>query len=288
MIVTGIGSRQTPEHIQVDMTRIGAWCRRNKIGLRSGHADGADWAFEQGAQEFCICYLPWARFNQELKSEARMVLFQWSPAVDAIVSEIHPASERLTDPVRLLHGRNVWQILGMGLNKPSDAVVCWTPDGKTVGGTATAIRLAEKHNIPVFNLATTSLTGVMAALLAIRTRLEGDSPEMAVTPLSFWLVRQVFSKSRNRWAGSLVGINSDDEVRETTPIAKVEGRIVTTRSGTRYELVGPPRFPHFHPGATEDNPMGTCGPGGGFYLAAEGDEIWPPGATVPPVPTESA
>lgn len=285
MIVTGIGSRQTPEHVLSDMRRIGAWCRRNKIGLRSGHAEGADWAFEQGAQEFCICYLPWSRFNRELVSEARIVPFKPSPEVDAILKEIHPAADKLADAVRLLHGRNVWQILGMGLSKPSDVVVCWTPDGKTVGGTATAIRLAEKHGIPVFNLAVTGLPEVLTHLQAIRDRLAGVSSGMATTPIAFWFVRQVFSRSRNRWAGALMGLdpNDEDRVLKTTPIVKVEGRIVTTRSGTRYELVGPTRFPRFYP-ATEDNPIGTAEPGGGFYLDTEGDEIWPPGATLPEPP----
>jgi tRNA A37 N6-isopentenylltransferase MiaA len=34
-------------------------------------------------------------------------------------------------------------------------VICWTPGGKTVGGTATAIRLAERNQIEVINLAIT-------------------------------------------------------------------------------------------------------------------------------------
>ena len=51
-----------------------------------------------------------------------------------------------------MHSRNCHQILGYDLQSPVDAVVCWTPDGNVVGGTATAIRIALKYNIPVFNL----------------------------------------------------------------------------------------------------------------------------------------
>ena len=53
---------------------------------------------------------------------------------------------------RAMHQRNVHQILGYELNDPIDAVICWTPNGKIQGGTATAIKLAIAHGIPVFNL----------------------------------------------------------------------------------------------------------------------------------------
>jgi len=35
----------------------------------------------------------------------------------------------------------------------SSFIICWTPKGKPVGGTATAIKLAKKVNIEVINLA---------------------------------------------------------------------------------------------------------------------------------------
>ena len=53
---------------------------------------------------------------------------------------------------RGMHQRNVHQILGYELNDPVDAVICWTPNGAVVGGTATAIRISMKYGIPVFNL----------------------------------------------------------------------------------------------------------------------------------------
>lgn len=51
-----------------------------------------------------------------------------------------------------MHQRNVHQILGLELNNPVDAVICWTPNGDVVGGTATALKLAMKADIPIFNL----------------------------------------------------------------------------------------------------------------------------------------
>lgn len=53
---------------------------------------------------------------------------------------------------RIMHGRNPFQIFGKDLNDPVDFVLCWTKFGKIEGGTATAINLALKHGIPVFNL----------------------------------------------------------------------------------------------------------------------------------------
>ena len=37
-------------------------------------------------------------------------------------------------------------------DKLSSFVVCWTPNGELSGGTAQAMRVAMKLNIPIFNL----------------------------------------------------------------------------------------------------------------------------------------
>ena len=69
-----------------------------------------------------------------------------------IASEVHPAWDMCNEWARGMHSRNCHQILGYDLKSPVDAVICWTPDGKIQGGTSTAIRIALKYNIPVFNL----------------------------------------------------------------------------------------------------------------------------------------
>lgn len=71
---------------------------------------------------------------------------------ERIASEVHPAWDKCNEWARGMHSRNCHQILGYDLKSPVDAVVCWTPNGAVVGGTATAIRIAMKYNIPVFNL----------------------------------------------------------------------------------------------------------------------------------------
>lgn len=71
---------------------------------------------------------------------------------ERIASEVHLAWDKCNEWARGMHSRNCHQILGYDLQSPVDAVICWTPDGNVVGGTATAIRIALKYNIPVFNL----------------------------------------------------------------------------------------------------------------------------------------
>lgn len=69
-----------------------------------------------------------------------------------IASQVHPAWERCNEWARGMHSRNCHQILGYDLQSPVDAVICWTPKGAVVGGTATALKLAKDAGIPIFNL----------------------------------------------------------------------------------------------------------------------------------------
>ena len=119
--------------------------------LRSGGADGADMAFEEGCHQVngsCRIYLPWSGFNKNTSP-----LCHTSSDAFTMASKVHPAWHKCRPAARRLHARNCHQVLGMDLATPSRFVVCWTPRGEKVGGTATAIRLAEMYNIPVFNMA---------------------------------------------------------------------------------------------------------------------------------------
>lgn len=112
--VTCIGSRETPPDVCTEMTKVGVWLRENGIRGRSGHADGADYAFEQGLLRSCDVYLSGA---------AAMVL----------VEKYHPALHRLTPGGFSLQVRNGYQVLGPNLDEPSKAVVCWTTGGGASG-----------------------------------------------------------------------------------------------------------------------------------------------------------
>lgn len=150
--IAGIGSRGTPPEILEEMKKIGAWCGSKQIEVRSGHADGADWAFEQGAQRFCTAFIPWQGFNVQLKSRANLIVPFFSAELFKTVDMYHPAPERLNYGVRKIMARNACQILGVDLDESVDAVVCWTIDGRDSGGTGQALRIAAAKGIPIYNM----------------------------------------------------------------------------------------------------------------------------------------
>ena len=146
----GIGSRQTPSEILEKMKAIAKFLSERGYTLRSGGADGADSAFEQGATKKEI-FLPWNNYNGR-KVDNISFFSELSDKHFTLAESIHPAWDKCTIGAKKLHARNTQQILGKDLDSPCDFVVCWTKGGKLVGGSSTAIRLAESNNIPVFNL----------------------------------------------------------------------------------------------------------------------------------------
>jgi hypothetical protein len=166
----GIGSRSTPAPILTLMTALAL-----KLGLehgwtlRSGGAAGADTAFSRGADTAKIkgskaldkeIYRPKqerASYRKEINSYDPLV---WDAATE-IARESHPAWDRCSAFAKLLHTRNVFQVLGKDLAIRSKVVICWTPDGvekaedTTIasGGTGTAIRIAGRYGVEVINLA---------------------------------------------------------------------------------------------------------------------------------------
>jgi hypothetical protein len=157
MTYAGIGSRRTPGPA---LNAIRATAERlSTLGytMRSGHAPGGDSAFEIASQNSEI-YLPWQSFEKDRPVVGNYVQQQATDAAMQLASRIHPAWERLDRGPRALHARNVHQILGRDLQSPVDFVVCYTPDGSLTGygadtgGTATALQLAYRNNIPIINI----------------------------------------------------------------------------------------------------------------------------------------
>lgn len=147
---SGIGSRQTPKLYLNYIELIAATLANAGWILRSGGADGADMAFEQGCDSVGgkkEIFLPWKKFNGNLSP-----LCKPSKEAHELASTIHPVWDQLSYGAKLLHARNCHQVLGTDLNEPVSLVVCWTFKGNVSGGTATAINLAKAHNIPVYNL----------------------------------------------------------------------------------------------------------------------------------------
>lgn len=145
----GIGSRQTPPDMLQSMSKIAALMAEKGYVLRSGGAQGADLAFEQGAGLAKRIYLPWIGFAPE------GIPCGDDPLLQEIAKRYHPAWDKLSRGGRALMTRNAAQISGFGSEGGirSEFVVCWTPLGKGGGGTGQAIRHALDLGIPVFDLA---------------------------------------------------------------------------------------------------------------------------------------
>lgn len=162
MIYTGIGARKTPGNILHSMVQVGAHMYNAGHTLRSGGAQGADRAFEIGADqargatenagtynppELKHIYLPSRDFNG-----SNSPFFTVSQEAKRVAGLFHPAWNRCNDFVQNLMGRNAYQMLGFDLDTPSDFVICWTPKGEVVGGTGQALRMASYYGIPIINM----------------------------------------------------------------------------------------------------------------------------------------
>jgi len=150
---TGIGSRKTPQGVLNTMTILASNLELTGLILRSGGADGADSAFEAGVKDSAnkSIFLPWKGFNKNPSEH-----YTISPEAYEMAEHYHPAWNRCSFAARQFHARNCYQVLGLNLATPSQFIVCWTPDGKHVGGTGQALRIATDHNIPIFNMAHTA------------------------------------------------------------------------------------------------------------------------------------
>lgn len=146
----GIGSRETPDDILHLMTGFAGLAEEHGWTLRSGGADGADTAFENGVKHRIHkeIYLPWGGFNGSDSHLTKPMAL-----ASQLVERYHPNTAALTQGAMKLHMRNMHQILGRHLETPVKFVLCWTKNAALVGGTATAIRCAMDNGIPVFNLA---------------------------------------------------------------------------------------------------------------------------------------
>lgn len=151
MIITGIGSRNTPKDICNIFTEIGKEIKNRNWWCRSGGARGADYAFEKGAEKNCIVYLPSNNYNYSRGACGIERCPGFNNDAFNIVLQHEPYAEKLSTFIKCLKVRNVYQILGESLNNRSDAVICWTPNGDIIGGTGLALKIARQFGTPIFN-----------------------------------------------------------------------------------------------------------------------------------------
>jgi len=158
---TGIGSRETPNDIRTKMSQAAKVMAGLGFILRSGGAGGADTAFYEGvkqaqvADRFAEIYVPKVPFNGFSPEYGNFGTVLGPPTKNArlLAKKYHPNWPVLGDLGRDFMARNAYQVLGSDLNTPSSFILCWTPNGKVVGGTGQALRMADDLDIPVLNFA---------------------------------------------------------------------------------------------------------------------------------------
>jgi hypothetical protein len=152
-IITCVGSRKAPECFLRIFEEFGNYIRHKEYWARSGHADGIDYAIEKGARNRCITYLPWPGFNSKCPElGAIRCKKDINPRALEVVLSHEPYVVKLSDAIKKIKCRNVYQLVGENLDKPSDLVVCWTLRGEPVGGTGLVIKMARHAEIPIINL----------------------------------------------------------------------------------------------------------------------------------------
>lgn len=158
---TGVGSRDAPDEILEFIESVAQTLAAKGWTLRSGGANGCDYAFQDGAwRESEITpeiYLPWYGYNDSYIQSGLLYPRHFKNFDEALelASAVHPNWGACSEGAKLLHSRNAYQVLGGDLNSPSKFLICWArggKDGVPVGGTRTAWVLAQNYGIPCFNL----------------------------------------------------------------------------------------------------------------------------------------
>lgn len=153
--VTGVGSEETPSSVDSEIEAIMRLLVPLGYVLRSGAARGFDsmaerWAARLGGET--EIFLPWKGFGDHPSRHHKI------PPIAFEIAREHMSQYHwfgMSPGAQACHARDVQQVLGQHCGPPSiptSLLFCWTPGGKIVGGTATAIKVATAHGIPVFNL----------------------------------------------------------------------------------------------------------------------------------------
>lgn len=152
----GIGSRETPQKVLLQMEKIGSFFAEKGYVLRSGGAKGADTYFERGCNNVRGLKQIWR------PSENYFPLHEWAIEKASEVCWEYPLEKMKAYTISLIT-RNMYQIYGDSESVegiiPVDFVVYWSngnplEEGRESGGTRYAVRAASAIGIPTYNLRT--------------------------------------------------------------------------------------------------------------------------------------
>jgi len=135
---TGVGSHiGTPSGILRAIIRIAGALEDIGYICRTGDAPECDKAFRTGVKD-----------AKNIDLYPRGVGTKESIA---LALKLHPNPKAAMQYIDRL-GRNPMQVAGRNLSEPSKFVVCYTPDGRIVGGTGLTMRVADHFHVPIMNL----------------------------------------------------------------------------------------------------------------------------------------
>lgn len=150
-IATLVGTRSPPNDISHLANTIGSILSNNGCINRTGGAIGMDSDF---AKLYNISLIENYRHKSDQIGCINVFELDNIDIAIELISQIVPHYDFLSEEDKQLHIRNCYQVLGKDLKTPSDVLICYCKviGGKPIGGTATAITLARKHNIKIYNL----------------------------------------------------------------------------------------------------------------------------------------
>ena len=176
LVWAGIGSRGNdkepmPRSVLADMTELARRMAEAGWHLSSGGADGSDTAFANGTPvDQRTIWLPWPGYNDLSGPDCHPIPRDRLQQALELAERFHPTWHTCKPSVRKLHARNGLILLGRDLDRPVDAVVAYTQDGKLQGGTAQGLRIARKLGIPIFNLGSMTMEQAWEKLQALQRR----------------------------------------------------------------------------------------------------------------------
>jgi len=156
--VAVFGSRETPTEVQELMEKLSSWMVSQGARLASGHANGADLAWERGAcladpEKFTVC-LPWRSYNDDKPINPACCVevltelsYRERSNCEKIAAEHHPAWRHLSSGARLLHARNI--LIGRNASLGFCYLNHEKPGG---GGSGQCYRFLTSMKVPVVDL----------------------------------------------------------------------------------------------------------------------------------------
>jgi len=169
---TLIGSRKPPERIARVAVQIGRVLSERGIIGYSGGAPGMDSQFMfDYSPDRRVIILPEDGFNNLYANGKDIVDFTQLDTYKAadIARTVAGHFDSQNEYTQRRYSRNTYQVLREDLDSPTDFVLFWAEEvNRSVkGGTAIAVRIARKYNVPVFNLWNESVLNEVCETLGI-------------------------------------------------------------------------------------------------------------------------